>query len=383
MTSAPVPAVVSDNSHPHLGEIATVYISGPMTGLPRFNYPAFRAGTRFLRDMGFEVYCPTERPGEDGSVLDTTGMDGTERLDPSRFDLRAAFADYSHFITTEADAVAVLPGWQRSKGAMGEVMLARAIGLPVIDAFTLDLVDVEQALAVSSTPDPTDPTGRGEPHLFNDGMGPSEHSWATLHASVERHPANGEEPIEDTLARVAADTPQETPPETTPNAPTLTVVHGGQYTPQAGEVRVTSATGGQKGTKEARLDLVPFGPLEELAVLYGRGAVKYDADNWKRGYPWSLSAGALLRHFAKFWRGHDHDEEMGVKEIICVAWHALNLAWFMENRPEFDDRPRTTGAAPVETYDGALPTPQWILDLQAAQQAAKAAEAAQRETGDA
>lgn len=82
-----------------------------------------------------------------------------------------------------------------------------------------------------------------------------------------------------------------------------------------GETRVTSSTGGAKGQKEARFDLLPTGPLKELAVLYGRGAIKYDETNedanWKRGYAWSLSYAALLRHLQLWWnREEDHDPEM-------------------------------------------------------------------------
>ncbi|GAB2733610.1 dATP/dGTP diphosphohydrolase domain-containing protein [Nocardioides pakistanensis] len=145
-----------------------------------------------------------------------------------------------------------------------------------------------------------------------------------------------------------------------------------------GEIRTTSATGGQKGAKEAQFALIPPGPLWELAVLYGRGAVKYEPDNWKRGYPWSLSYDALKRHLDLWWsRTEDYDPEMGVKHLINVAWHAFNLAWMMENQPDFDDRPNGVGGV-GEKYDGALPTPQWILD-RLAEQAAAAQEAVAEE----
>lgn len=129
---------------------------------------------------------------------------------------------------------------------------------------------------------------------------------------------------------------------------------------QVREVRVNSASGGQKGTKEAAYHLIPTGPLHELAVLYGRGAAKYAEHNWSKGYPWSLSYAALHRHLAAFWAGEDHDEETGVKHLINVAFHAFALAWFIEHRPDFDDRPFL---GEDEPYVGALPTPQWILDF--------------------
>ena len=32
-----------------------IYIAGPMTGLPDFNYPAFNAAAARMRALGFEV----------------------------------------------------------------------------------------------------------------------------------------------------------------------------------------------------------------------------------------------------------------------------------------------------------------------------------------
>lgn len=111
------------------------------------------------------------------------------------------------------------------------------------------------------------------------------------------------------------------------------------------EVRITSATGGSKGSKIARFDLIPTGPLWELAEHYGKGAQKYKRvngkDNWRNGYDWSLSYAALQRHANAFWNGEDIDPENGSKHIIAAAWHCLALAHFMGDetlREMFDDR---------------------------------------------
>lgn len=107
------------------------------------------------------------------------------------------------------------------------------------------------------------------------------------------------------------------------------------------EVRVTDATtGGQKGSKEVRMDLVPVLPLTELARLYGRGASKYEDRNWERGYAWHLSYAALLRHVTQWWGGENRDPEMGVSHMACVAFHAFALAQFEVTHPELDDRPK-------------------------------------------
>lgn len=97
-------------------------------------------------------------------------------------------------------------------------------------------------------------------------------------------------------------------------------------------------TGGEKGTKLARFDLVPVRPLTMLAEHYGRGATKYADRNWERGYNWSLSYAAAQRHMNQFWGGEDLDPETGTPHVLCAAWHMFSLAEFMLTHPEKDDR---------------------------------------------
>jgi hypothetical protein len=106
------------------------------------------------------------------------------------------------------------------------------------------------------------------------------------------------------------------------------------------EVRSVSTTGGEKGTKLARYDLLPVGPLRQVAEHYGKGASKYADHNWRRGYEWSKSYAALMRHATQFWSGEDIDEETGSHHMAAVAFHALALLEYAESHPDFDDRYR-------------------------------------------
>lgn len=132
--------------------------------------------------------------------------------------------------------------------------------------------------------------------------------------------------------------------------------------PRSGEeVRYTSATGGQKGAKLAAFDQISPEIEWELAEHFGKGARKYEAHNFRRGYPWSFSYSALRRHLSDFWRGKRFDScppdgrgcrfedgeayepgtcynHTGSREIICVLWHAMTLAEFELHREEYDDR---------------------------------------------
>lgn len=73
------------------------------------------------------------------------------------------------------------------------------------------------------------------------------------------------------------------------------------------EERTTSSTGGQKGVKLARFDLIPAGPLQRLAEHFGKGAQKYSEHQWRNGYEWSKSYSAIQRHLNDFWAGKDYD----------------------------------------------------------------------------
>lgn len=89
-----------------------VYISGPMSGLPEFNYPAFHAAAAELRAYGLHVENPAESP--EPECKSWLGF------------MRLAVAQLA-----TCDYVVTLPGWENSKGARVEVELARGLGFPV------------------------------------------------------------------------------------------------------------------------------------------------------------------------------------------------------------------------------------------------------------
>ena len=91
-----------------------IYIAGPMTGLPGFNFPAFNAEAERLRADGHEVLNPA-----DHGVID-----GFEWRDYMRLDI-------AQLVT--CDAVQLLPGWEKSKGATLEHDIATRLGLYVLE----------------------------------------------------------------------------------------------------------------------------------------------------------------------------------------------------------------------------------------------------------
>lgn len=109
------------------------------------------------------------------------------------------------------------------------------------------------------------------------------------------------------------------------------------------EVRTTSSTGGQKGVKAERHDLLPKAGLDAIARVFGFGATKYADHNWRRGYEWGKSYAALQRHLQAFWDGETYDEESGEPHLGHAGFHILVLLTWLAEQGEgvdnpFDDR---------------------------------------------
>jgi hypothetical protein len=101
-----------------------VYLSGPMRGLPLLNWPAFIDGAARLRAAGFEVLSPAEHAMDAG--FDPRLMPQP----PGGWNVRRALR-WDCEAVLRSDLVAVLPGWQDSRGALAEVALACAAEIPV------------------------------------------------------------------------------------------------------------------------------------------------------------------------------------------------------------------------------------------------------------
>lgn len=88
-----------------------IYIAGPMTGLPNFNYAAFHAAAAQLRRLGFDAVNPAELAPETNT--------------PWAECMRLAIA-----ALLTCQQVALLPGWHNSRGALLEQDIARKLGMP-------------------------------------------------------------------------------------------------------------------------------------------------------------------------------------------------------------------------------------------------------------
>lgn len=91
-----------------------VYLSGPMTGLPNFNRPAFAEAASMVRRCGLSAFNPGEAD--------------LENVRDWKANMRICIAALaiSHRLVQ-------LEGWQQSKGAMIEHDLAKGLQIECID----------------------------------------------------------------------------------------------------------------------------------------------------------------------------------------------------------------------------------------------------------
>jgi len=115
--------------------MSTVYLAGPMSGIPQFNYPLFQKVAETLRERGQTVINPAEMDdpavrevsmvsedgnfGEDGKVAGHTWGDFLSR------DVK--------IVADLADEVCLLPDWETSRGARTEAFIALNVGKPVFE----------------------------------------------------------------------------------------------------------------------------------------------------------------------------------------------------------------------------------------------------------
>lgn len=230
-----------------------IYLAGPMRGYPDFNFPAFDEAAKRGRALGHEIVSPAEmdrsigfnEKGKDGKVND---KGHSAEITPD-FMRGCIWRDVDAIVGAAGkpgvDAVAMLPGWEKSRGAKGEKGLAEWLGLDVLDATTFGPL--------------------GAPFL-------KPAPWAAAAAAPIK---NGDFIVKDSGKRESFET---------------------------GAVR-------DSGEGKGYFHCIPLIAIEALAKLYQAGAQKYGRDNWKKGIPLSRFIDSMARHLFKLsegWTDEDH-----------------------------------------------------------------------------
>jgi hypothetical protein len=112
-----------------------IYLAGPMSGYPQFNFPAFYAATAALRAAGYEVVSPAELDDEEDAGAAMASKDGSPE---------SAKRTWGDFLARDVKLLAddgitgiiFLDGWQKSKGAKLEAFVG------VLQGFTFATVTI-------------------------------------------------------------------------------------------------------------------------------------------------------------------------------------------------------------------------------------------------
>ena len=99
-----------------------IYLAGPMSDKPDFNYPAFAVATEALRAAGHLILSPHEGADPNWSWEECLRQSLTDML-------------------LECHAIALLPGWETSRGACIEYDIAKVLGFKVYNVIDNALVE--------------------------------------------------------------------------------------------------------------------------------------------------------------------------------------------------------------------------------------------------
>ena len=97
-----------------------IYISGPMTGIPNKNAPAFMSAEAHCEMKGWTVENPVRLDEDLERMHRSIGKSPPTYEDYLRRDIQ---------LLARCDAIVMLPGWSRSRGALLEAKVATEIGL--------------------------------------------------------------------------------------------------------------------------------------------------------------------------------------------------------------------------------------------------------------
>lgn len=252
-----------------------VYVAGPMSSFPEtFNFPAFFKAHDELEEQGYEAINPAGLDIAAGYTLEKL-----KQLSSAEFQefLKGAVKRDLDAIQT-CDAIAMLPGWESSKGAKAELAVAQWLGLDVIYL---------KGDAPTEPPLPYNSDERAE--------------WSNDCGKIDMGDYSS-----TATAQYAADDPK-----------------------------------GAAGALKAPMDLLPPDALLETARAMGHGAAKYGRWNFIEAKVCAHTyVAAIGRHWASYAKGQDDDTESGLKHLAHIAANAFILLTAAQQGTLNDDRPK-------------------------------------------
>jgi Domain of unknown function (DUF5664)/Domain of unknown function (DUF4406) len=269
------------------------YVSGPMRGIPKYNFPLFDEVRDDLKLLGFQVVSPADHDREVEPNVEYTEHyakgDPSFNADGPKFHQLIGW-DLRMIADPDCAGIVLLPGWENSTGAQHERYVAEACGKLI-------------CVASWHVPD----YGHGFWKYENDD---------DRSLSRKRDMRIEGEDIEKL--------------ESLQPTPVPVIELGHQFTTKDSGVRAEFDSGMVRDTDagKPRYDLIPTLPLKRLAELYARGAIKYGEYNWQKANSHEELArfkASAFRHLIQALDG-DTDED----HLAAVAWNVFAVIWLQE-----------------------------------------------------
>lgn len=302
-----------------------IYLAGPMTGYPDYNYQAFAEYAEMWREEGHNIINPAENFG------------GIQTLPRRRYIVEAI-----ELLAHNTKAIALMPGWELSEGARMEVSIAHTLGLPIYDARHPDKV---RHLLVGPYGEPVSHSNPADEYVHGTGAEQTElptprlvtqtdeqEPWllGSLRAYQEAAHVRG--------LKCRTGDPADCPGEEHALTPLTSTLGGFGFT---GKVDGAGVKASMTDKSKPPLALVPTALHRAVGRSLGHGAAKYAPHNYRRGMLWSEPYSALQRHLTAWNDGEDIDADSGLSHLDNAAAMLSFLIEYVTHRDLYghlDDR---------------------------------------------
>jgi hypothetical protein len=128
-----------------------VYIAGPMTGHEHYNVAAFQYAAAKWRDAGWDAETPFDANSRVWRKHHGRDFDPTKDVCDWGDPILAEMLLEDMTVLCSADAIALLKGWEKSKGSRSEILVAANLGKKIYDAATFAELPLSASVAITRT----------------------------------------------------------------------------------------------------------------------------------------------------------------------------------------------------------------------------------------
>lgn len=122
------------------------YLTGPMSNIPGFNFPAFDAAAAALRALGYDLIVPSEQDSPEMQAKARASPDGNMAALTASMSNHETWGDVLSrdvkIVADKVDGLILMDGWEKSRGAKLEVFVGLLTGKRFKRLYANQLPDV-------------------------------------------------------------------------------------------------------------------------------------------------------------------------------------------------------------------------------------------------